>query len=453
MKTHKTLVTALIHLGLVALFLAPLASVATAGHHDRSGKEVVGYFIEWGIYGRNYLVKNVVTSGSADKLTVINYAFGYAAPVDPSDDTSQVVCKLADEWADYQKPWSAEESVDGVPVTWPNPVLGNFQQLRALKASYPNVKVLMSLGGWAGSKWFSNAALTNASRQAFVSSCVDLFIKGNLPNPGWGGMGGPGSAAGVFDGIDVDWEYPAMPGNAGNIVRPEDTANFTALLREFRRQFDALDADLLLTVASPAGPAFYSKIQLDKIGRYVDLVNLMTFEFHGPWETSTGHASNLLLSRADPSAPDHLFSSDRSIRAYLRAGVPPSKLTLATPFYGHGWTGVTDEHHGLFQAAAGPAPGVWEAGSNDYKVLKDLTSSGFTRFWDRSARAPWLFDGTTFWTYDDPQSVSEKGAYVRHNDLAGIMLWDLTGDDADGSLIAAIHDSLSWHSPGGHNCD
>ena len=95
----------------------------------RAGKQVVGYYIEWGIYGRSYTVKNVKTSGSAEKLTAINYAFGNVG----SDDSGKVVCKLADDWADYQKPWSADQSVTGHEVTWPRPILGNFQQLQALK--------------------------------------------------------------------------------------------------------------------------------------------------------------------------------------------------------------------------------------------------------------------------------------------------------------------------------
>jgi len=328
-------------------------------------------------------------------------------------------------------------------VTWPNPVLGNFQQLKALKAAHPNVKVLASLGGSSFSKWFSNAALTRESRQAFVSSCVGLLIKGDLPNPGWGGMGGPGAAAGVFDGLDVDWEFPASPGAAGNIFRPEDTRNFTALLAEFRRQLDQQDPDLMLTIAAPSGQAEIEKLQLDRIPRHVDLINLLSYDFHGAWNPSTGHASNLFLSRNDPSTPEFRLSVDRTVRAYLRGGVPPGKLGVGVPFYGRGWTGVGEASHGLFQPAGGAAPGVWEAGSNDYKVLADLTSSGFTRFWDRTARAPWLFDGTTFWTLDDPLSLRIKSEYVRELGLAGVMFWELSGDDANGSLVTAIHDGLT----------
>src|SRR5688572_19620727 len=228
------------------------ASVARADNDP--DKKLVGYFIEWGIYGRNYLVKNVATSGSAKKLTHINYAFSNAKP----DGSGQVTCQLFDEWADYQRPWTAGESVDGQEVTWPNPVLGNFQQLKALKALYPKLKVLISIGGWTGSKYFSDAALTPESRAAFVTSCIDLFLKGDLPNPGWGGMGGPGAAAGIFDGIDLDWEWPGSEGNVGNIIRPEDKQNFTALVDEFREQLDAYGDETgkhyLLTAFLPAAP-------------------------------------------------------------------------------------------------------------------------------------------------------------------------------------------------------
>ena len=174
--------------GLVAA--VPLA----AGHNDRPrhgarGSEVVGYFTSWGIYARQYRVKDVATSGSADRLTAVNYAFGNLVP---EGAPGNVVCKLGDEWADYQTSWTAEQSVSGTEITWPRPILGNFQQLQALKALHPNVKVLISLGGWTWSQYFSDAALTRESRSRFVASCIDLFIKGNLPDPGWGGMGGPG---------------------------------------------------------------------------------------------------------------------------------------------------------------------------------------------------------------------------------------------------------------------
>ena len=419
-----------------SLILAP-AAVAGANTSAAGGKQVVGYFIEWGIYGRNYLVKNIVTSGSAPRLTVINYAFANVAP----DASGQVVCKLGDEWADYQVPWTAEQSVDGQAVTWPNPILGNFQQLKQLKTMYPNIRVVISLGGWTWSKYFSDAALTPESRQAFVQSCVDLFIHGDLPDPGWGGTGGPGAAAGVFDGIDIDWEYPAAEGNPGNIYRPEDTQNFTALLAEFRRQLDAVQPGLLLTIAAPAAESKYSLIELDRIHTSLDWINLMTYDFHGPWDAATNFQANLLTSSKDPTSPR--FSVDDTVRGYLASGVPAGKLVVGVPFYGHGWTGVTNANRGLYQAAAAPAPGVWEAGTNDYKALKSLIGTdGFERFWDGHTRDAWLFNGNTFWTYDDEQTIQQKALYIRKNGLGGFMFWELSGDDASGSLVGAIAEGL-----------
>jgi hypothetical protein len=152
---------------ILGIFVLSLALAATATSSARAqgspdGKRIVGYFIEWGIYGRGYTVKDVVTSGSAAKLTHINYAFGNVAP----GPDGKIVCKIGDAWADYQKPWSAEESVDGMAIGWDAPLRGNFQQLRALKALHPNIKVLVALGGWTWSSHFSDAALTPESRGA-----------------------------------------------------------------------------------------------------------------------------------------------------------------------------------------------------------------------------------------------------------------------------------------------
>jgi chitinase len=442
MKPLRRIGVALALLGAVlATAAVPLAAAERGRGHDRSTRaEVVGYFIQWGIYGRGYLVKDVATSGSADKLTTINYAFVNVAPA--AVDDPGVVCKLGDEWADYQRPWSAAESVDGQEVTWPRPILGNFQQLQALKAMHPNVKVLASLGGWTWSKYFSDAALTRASRERFVASCIDLLIKGNIPSPGWGGMGGPGAAAGVFDGIDLDWEWPGSEGNVGNIIRPEDKRNFTRLVREFRRQLDEYGEDYLLTAFLPAAPAkIDAGFEVDEIFESLDFGTVQGYDLHGAWEATTNHQSNLFTSRRDPATPS--FSVDATVDAYLRRGAPRRDLVAGVPFYSRGWTGVTAANNGLYQPATGPASGVWEAGVNDYKVVKDLAGSGFTRFWDRRAGAAWLFDGTSFWTFDDPAVMTTKANYVRRNRLGGLMFWELSGDTPDGELIGAIADGLA----------
>jgi chitinase len=444
MKGFRRIGVALALLAAVAATSAvPLAGADRGrSHHRAKQAEVVGYFIEWGVYGRSYFVKNVHTSGSADKLTVINYAFGNVAPA--SADDPGVVCKLADEWADYQRPWLAEESVDGQAVTWPRPILGNFQQLKALKALHPNVKVSISLGGWTFSKYFSDAALTKASRERFVSSCIDLFIKGNIPDPGWGGMGGPGAAAGVFDGIDLDWEWPGSEGNVGNIIRPEDKQNFTKLAREFRAQLDAYGKatgkDYLLTAFLPADSGkIDAGFEAGEIFDSLDFGTVQGYDLHGTWEPTTNHQSNLFTSSKDPASPR--YSVDKTVKAYLKRGAPAGDLVVGVPFYSRGWTGVGSANNGLYQTSTGAAPGVWEAGVNDYKVVSGLP--GFTRYWDRRAGAAWLYDGTTFWTYDDPAVMELKAQYVRKNRLGGIMFWELSGDTPEGDLIGAIAGGLS----------
>ncbi len=198
---------------------------------------------------------------------------------------SLLLLGLVTAFADFQRVYPAAESVDGVADSATQPLRGNFNQLRKLKAG--RLRTLISLGGFTWSRFFSNAALTPASRRQFAQSCIDLYLKGNLPrladDPSAGGVG---VGAGVFDGIDIDWEYPAAEGAAGNVVRPEDTRNFTLLLAELRRQLDALGRrdhrNYLLTAALPAGFDKIAKIEIGGINRSLDWLNLLTYDFHGP---------------------------------------------------------------------------------------------------------------------------------------------------------------------------
>jgi len=417
-----------------AVPLAAAGPSSSAAAAKGKSARVVGYFIEWGIYGRQYFVKNVEASGAADELTVINYAFGNVAP----DGNGNITCQLADPWADYQRPVSADESVNGEAVEGPHDLRGNFQQLRALKEMHPDLKVLISIGGWTFSKYFSDAALTKESRKQFVASCIDLFIKGNLPDGGWDDLGGPGAAAGVFDGIDVDWEWPGSEGNTGNVIRPEDKENFTKLMQEFRKQ---LHGDHLLTAFLPASSSkIDAGFEVPKIFGPLSFATVQGYDFHGTWEPTTNHQSNLYTSPDDPSAPG--FSDDSVVGEYLSRHAPKKDLVVGVPFYSRGWTGVNPANHGLYQSSTGAAPGTWEAGVDDYKVAKQRLSSGFTRYQDDQAGAAWLFDGTTFWTFDDPAVMSAKADYVSEHKLGGIMFWELSGDTPDGELIHAIGDGL-----------
>ncbi len=388
-----------------------------------AGKRVVGYFASWDIYDRNYLVKNIVTSGSASRLTTLNYAFANIG--------SNLKCALGDPWADYQVSFNANQAVNGVADSSSQPLLGNFNQLRELKAKYPGLKVVISIGGWTWSDKFSDAALP-ANRVAFVRSCIDMFIKGNFA---------PGvTRAGIFDGIDIDWEYPGACGNTCNF-RAEDTQNYTALLAEFRKQLNAYKPGLLLTIAAPADQDKIDKIQVSAIQPYLNWTNLMTYDYHGDWDDTTNFNSPLYVSPDDPTGSDGLSSSD-TVRLWQSRGAPARKLVLGVPFYGHGWTGVPNVNNGLWQPAAGVAPGKYDSDGEDYRILK---TKGYTRFFNNQAKQAWLYSPTTgiFWTFDDAAVMKIKANYVKSKSLGGVMFWEIAGDTAGGELIKAIYSTLA----------
>ncbi|MGW3321748.1 glycoside hydrolase family 18 protein [Streptomyces virginiae] len=424
-------------LSLLTAFAPAAVAQADIGGHDRSYKKV-GYFTQWGVYGRDFQVQDLEANGSAGKLTHINYAFGNISPQGRCFTGN--VPGEADAWADYVRPLDAANSVDGVADTGEQPLAGNFNQLRELKAEHPGLKVLISLGGWSWSTHFSDAALTPASRKAFVESCIDLYIKGNLPQDG--ARGGAGAAAGVFDGIDLDWEWPGSAGDTDTTYRPEDKQNFTALVKEFRTQLDAYarsqkkKTTYELSAFVPTAPAkIDAGFDVRRIMRDLDFVTLQGYDFHVSGEPRTAQQS-ALRARGD-------FSVDGTVDAWLRRGAPANKLVMGIPFYGQGWTGVSGGGDGMGQPATGPAPATWAAGYEDYKALKKLADSGtYTIHRDRRGGHAWLFDGTTLWTYDDPQVLRAKTGYIREHGLGGAMFWSLDADTSDGELMTAVDRGL-----------
>ena len=399
---------------LLLSFFLTRPALADEPHHHNKPKVVGGYFEEWSIYFAGYNIANLQSNGVADKLTHLFYAFGDATPAG---------CAIADAFADYQ---ALPPSVSGAPYT--GPLLGNFAALQQLKQLHPNLKVLISLAGAPG---FSAAASTAMGRQNFVASCIDLFIKGNVA------MGI--SAEGVFDGFDIDWEFPTAA----------DTVNATLLMQEFRKQLNALgktaEKHYLLTMFGPAGQQNFSNIQLAEVAEELDFYNVQGYDFHGTWETSTNHASPLFDDKQDPVRDENFFI-DYTIGSYLEAGVPADKLVLGIPIYARGWTGVPSTNNGLYQTSTGPAPFppadyLQTRGVITYLTVTGLT--GFTRYFDHKRIAAWLYDPNshTFWSYDDPVTVWLKTAYVRvrvPGGLGGAFVWALKDDDANGTIVKTI---------------
>lgn len=408
--------------------------VASTLPASASGKRVLGYFTQWGIYSTGYTAKQLDASGGAAKLTHLAYAFGNVrnnrceTGVLKANDPA--TGEGGDAYADYSRTYTAAESVDGVADVWGAPLRGHWNQLRKLKTKHPNLKVLISLGGWNWSRGFASAARPE-NRQAFVASCIDAYIRGNLPAFDY--AGGAGAAAGVFDGFDIDWEYPAACGlTCGGA---EDTANFTALLAEFRRQLDAIRPGLQLTVAIGAGIDKIRVTQPDLYHPYVDAINLMAYDFHGGWENRTNFHSALFDSPNDPSTGDAAqYNSNDAVLALLARGVPAGKINLGMASYGRGWTNVGAANNGLYQSGTA-ASGSLEPGIERYAVLKAL---GWPSYRDSASMARWIFNGNTFWSFDDPSTIADKMSYVRTQGLGGAFLWDFSGDDAQGSLLAAI---------------
>ncbi|MEU9750051.1 glycoside hydrolase family 18 protein [Streptomyces niveus] len=366
-----------------------------------AGEKVIGYFANWGVYQRNYHVKNIQTSGSAAKLTHINYAFG---------NVQGGKCTIGDSFADYEKAYTADQSVDGVADTWDQPLRGNFNQLRKLKAANPGLKVIWSFGGWSWSGGFGEAAKNPA---AFAKSCHDL-----VEDPRW---------ADVFDGIDVDWEYPNACGLTCDTSGPDAFTNMVSALRtEFGGD--------LVTAAITADASDGGKIDATDYGaaaRYLDWYLPMTYDFFGAFAAQGPTAPHSPLT-SYPGIPQEGFNSDAAITKLKAKGVPAEKLLLGIGFYGRGWTGVTQAEPG--GTATGAAPGTYEAGIEDYKVLKNTCPANGT-----VAGTAYAHCGNNWWSYDTPATIGTKMNYKNEQGLGGTFFWELSGDTADGELIRAIN--------------
>ncbi|MGA8501643.1 MAG: glycosyl hydrolase family 18 protein [Candidatus Sulfotelmatobacter sp.] len=420
------------------VLVACISQSFAQARHD--GKIFGGYFEEWSIQYAGYNIADLQKNGVADALTHLIYAFGNVTP------TSPPACAIADPVAAYQN--SSLPSVSGKPYT--APLYGNFGAIRQLKELHPALKVLISLGGQAGNvAGFVTAAATAEGRAALASSCIDMFVKGNIA----AGVTAPG----LFDGFNIDWEFPGAA----------DKQNFTALLKEFRTQLNALSKTTgrkyVLTFDSPANPKKYVNIDLKAAAAQVDFLTIDGYDYAAPQDKQTNESSSLYDTAADPAYADDRYI-DATVRAYRRAGVPAAKYTMGLPLYAVGWTGVANVNHGLYQNATAPAPvpladgsglclntnkataspgcdTVLTAGFVTYSTIENITNKyGFTAWYDSARVGATLYNPATgtFYSYDDPTAVAAKTAYIRKKKLGGAYVWALNDDDANGSLTKAI---------------
>jgi chitinase len=340
---------------------------------------------------------------------IIAYIFPNNRSLQPSDVDAAKLTRINYAFANIQD----GRIIIGAPVDE-----ANFATLVGLKQQNPSLQVLISVGGWLWSGNFSEMALTKESRSRFIDSVSEFVERYKL------------------DGLDIDWEYPGMAG-ATNHFRPEDRRNFTLLIRELRARFNRdqhkLGRPLLLSFAAGSSSDYIAHTELGRIARYVDTVNLMAYDYYEPDnEKISGNHAPLYSDPADPKR----VSADRSVEEFEQAGVPSRKIVLGVPFYGHVWGNVGPKDHGLFQPGA-PVPNAF---ANYGNIVSSMIGHGYTRYWDASASVPYLYSDEKheFVSYEDPESLALKCAYVRRKGLAGIMFWDYTGDPT-GALLNTIH--------------
>jgi chitinase len=379
------------------LFIAGLFLFSACSSQQKSKPEIQTekeYMVVAYVAGyRDFDFSTIDVSG----ITHINYAFANIRDGEVVFDTTKI---------------------DGVV-----PNSGDVGELNSLKKEKTDLKVLVSVGGWTWSGGFSDAALTEESRTKFAISCAVFVKEFNL------------------DGIDLDWEYPNQSG-AGNIHRPEDVQNFTLLLKAVREELDLMAQNegagkhYLLTIATGADEAYVKNTELGELHKYLDFLNIMTYDFYNGWHNVNGHHSNYLPSTQPEMDKNSVVNA---VDMHVNAGFPVEKINLGIPFYGRIWKGVkTDSEQILFNTAETVGMGI------DYiDFYQNINANGYTRYWDDTAKAPYLWnpEEKTFISYEDEESIKIKIDYLKNKGLAGVMFWEYSADH-DKKLLNAVVDNL-----------
>ncbi len=362
----------LVPLLLALCLLLPLTAGGRASAAGTAGT-VVGYYASW---ATDYAPEDI----PAGVFTQINYAFakiegGGAALGDPARDGR------------------------------------NLRKLTALRERDPGLKIVLSVGGWDESTYFSDAASSAARRTAFAQSCLELLLEYGL------------------DGVDLDWEYPVSGGAPGVIHRTRDRENFTLLLRAVRKALDQQERRdgkrYVLSIAGAADSGYLDRVEPQAVAETVDHIFVMTYDINGPWDARTGFNAPLYA----PASSQSRASVDGGVSAWLDRGVPAEKLVLGMPLYGYIYRGVSSANSGLYSRFSGAASVAWDRVKSEY-----LSSSAYRQFRDEEAEAPYLCGNGIFLSYDDAASIAAKAALARRRGLGGIGFWELSQDSA-GELV------------------
>ena len=429
-KNFKKLLSVLL-ISALLLSLSPMGTTVSAA----AGKNFVVYFPNWGTYNAAHQSINVGMIPWS-KVTCINHAFF----------TVDSGYKLAstDDYADFQATFAHSEGWD------PGMIRGHFGEYKYYKTQYPNVKILVSVGGWTRGENFHAMALTSSSRAIFIQSVIDFLKK--YP---------------YIDGIDLDWEYPGInrakdPNDQydkGCPGGPEDRQNFTSLLREIRAAYNSNGmSGKLLTIAAPGG---YDKVDLTEPNvyqQYLDWLNVMTYDIHGAWETTTNHQTAIYANPNDPSATSPVdiknkYNTDFIMKYYRDTyNIPAYKLNVGSPFYSRGWKNVDPNTgtNGLFANASGAPVGnlddPWNpGGQNSYGQIKILeNTAGYVKYRDSYSMVPWLYNKSLgiVYTYEDETSAAARCDYVNNNGFGGIIGWEISVDASGFPLTNVISSKL-----------
>ena len=291
----------------------------------------------------------------------------------------------------------------------------------SMRAQNPDLKFLLSVGGWTWSGNFSAVAADPVKRATFAASCRARCENNDI------------------DGIDLDWEWPGVPGGPGTNPTPQDGANYTLLVQALRTELDDLEAQTgkhyEITAYAPAG-AGIDELELPQLAALFDFVNVQGYDLHGGWDALTGHQSGLYHNPADPQSDQ--LNIDTVLAKYLAGGFTEDQLLVGAPFYGQRWNGVGAQNNGLFQPGGG-------GGQITYRDMQSKIET-MPRFWDDEAKTAFLYSAETgeWISLDDPQSMHEKAKYSLENGFGGIFYWQHGGDTDDLHLLGTISDSLAF---------